>query len=535
MDSCLYVDFQRRKDLLEYHRLLDSKNSNKKAFAAVRGPGHPPVTETKALLQFDAIVAPTDQTLDFDLYADSAVLERVDLSSSLLVGGCVCSPLRFDGFSLAIQSASALPVDGQSVHVAQQQYHFSPSAVASDLNGFWQPVWQRDPLDLSLPFPLLQTFSREPEIQVDMLDIDQWMLAIRQLKPGSARGIDSISSQELKLLPRSLISVLAKLLHDSPGGFPRDFMVGLTCPLAKTASLPTNADTRPITVLAQLYRLWSSVACRQIATWFSLRLPKEITGLLPHRGSSDTAFQTQFDIERARHQQRPKSGLTLDLKKCFNNLKWSFVYALLWLLGVPVVVLHQWILSISCLQRVWLVSGQVFDAGCATTGMPEGDVFSVMCMLAVNTFWIRHVRAACVLAGFSPGSLALSAYADNWAWSTDVVALHRPIMVSTQSFVVAAGLSIDLSKTWFWSTPVSDEHAVRGVLSPVLPGVHLQYKSSSADLGFQLQYSGHFRLGINQERVDKGLLRLRRLQALPHDVATKAKLIKISVYPPTCC
>ena len=36
-------------------------------------------------------------------------------------------------------------------------------------------------------------------------DLDLWKAAIKKLKPGSARGIDKISVQELKLLPDAAI------------------------------------------------------------------------------------------------------------------------------------------------------------------------------------------------------------------------------------------------------------------------------------------------------------------------------------------
>ena len=539
VDSCIYRDFQLRKDHLEFQRVLDSRYSNKKAFAAIRGPGNPTITETVSQVDFEALVAPSGIDQHFDLYADDELLAQLDLSQPLQVGSWTCKPVHREQFFVTVHSCEPLPISGVPVPVQQKIFHFGPQAVAKDLNAFWEPIWQRDAHDLSFVtaadptthFDLLRDFTRSQEIPVDMLDTDQWSIAIRKLKAGSARGVDSISAAELKMLPLELISSLAKVLHQQINGFEADLMIGITCPLAKTAGLPVNSATRPITVLPQVYRLWAAVACQQLSRWFAIHIPKEVTGLLPHRGSFDTAYYTQFQIELARYRDSDMSGLTLDIRKCFNHLQWQFVYALLWLLGVPVALLEAWISSISRLRRVWLIHGQVQDACSATTGLPEGCVFSVISMIAVNTFWIWHVRARCTAAAFSPSALSLSAYADNWAWTVTQFRLHFVILSATLEFLSCAGLLIDYAKTWFWATRSSDIPLVQSQIAEALPGVIIQHKSSASDLGFQLQYSGSFRLGINQERVDKGLLKLRRVQCLRQSVPVKAKLIRMGVFP----
>ena len=66
-----------------------------------------------------------------------------------------------------------------------------------------------------------------------------------------------ISAQELKMLPDNLLDRIAKVLVSYTDGFPSWFMLGLTCPLAKTQDTPSHDQTRPITILAQLYRLWN--------------------------------------------------------------------------------------------------------------------------------------------------------------------------------------------------------------------------------------------------------------------------------------
>ena len=51
---------------------------------------------------------------------------------------------------------------------------------------------------------------------------------------------------------------------------------------------------------------------------------KDVTGLLKHRGSADTAYGFQFYLERAKIDGQALAGITLDLIKCFNHVKWKF-------------------------------------------------------------------------------------------------------------------------------------------------------------------------------------------------------------------
>ena len=61
-------------------------------------------------------------------------------------------------------------------------------------------------------------------------------------------------------------------------------------------------------------------ATRILCQW----IPLDVTGLLPGRGANATAYATQFAIEQARHKHAKVSGVTLDLIKCFNCIRWDF-------------------------------------------------------------------------------------------------------------------------------------------------------------------------------------------------------------------
>ena len=89
------------------------------------------------------------------------------------------------------------------------------------------------------------------------------------------------------------------VLTSYSAGFPPWFMIGIVCPLPKTSTVPEVHQIRPITVLAQLYRLWSSVAVCQLLRRLSAWAPPGVTGLLPGRGAQTVGYRTQFWLEKA--------------------------------------------------------------------------------------------------------------------------------------------------------------------------------------------------------------------------------------------
>ena len=374
---------------------------------------------------------------------------------------------------------------------------------------------------------ITQHFPAHPAIAVDMKNPDLWIAAIKKQKAGSARGIDAVSSQEMKLLPRGLILWLAHVMSLYPNGFPAWFMIALTCPLPKHADLPDGSSTRPITILSQLYRTWAAVATSQIVKVIALWIPSGVTGLLPGRGASDCAYAAQFELEIASRERNQCSGIVMDLKKCFNNIKWCVGYNLLKELGVPHCLLKVWINSLAHICRYWTLQGDYFYAGISTGGFPEGDSWSVVVMVALATAWV------CFLSNTipRPSQPCLSAYADNWSWTLQDIVGHQIAMENTCHLTRLAGLSIDWTKTWFWATANSDARFISSMLHPFSTPTIVTRCYSATDLGYQMQYSNCPSLGNILTRFDEGICRLGRLMGMPHALDVKEHIVATSILP----
>ena len=270
-EAALTDDMRIQRAKRRYEQHLDGKAGHKRTFAQVRGPGPPPVHQVQETVRFDAVVATQHDLQHHDIFADPVVIAQLSPTFPISIGSVPAWIIDKTPHSVNVGTHTEIDLTSEDTAVLQTQVAISSPEVACKLNEFWQPIWTRDQLSLDLPssssLGFDQFFSHvppAPDLQIALEDPDLWALAIRKLRPASARGTDSISAQELKLLPPTAIASLAKLLASSAAPFPASFMHGLVAPLSKAGSdLPSNDRTRPITILPQLYRLWSSVICIQ--------------------------------------------------------------------------------------------------------------------------------------------------------------------------------------------------------------------------------------------------------------------------------
>ena len=536
LECALRDEIKISKARLGYAEKLDRDTHLKHAYARVRGPGPPPVVGLAKRISFEVFPVATPDGTQHDLFADATDLELLDFAFPVKLGDHVCPLLRIESHHAVVSSPEPIAWPDPPVTLTQEQLTMDPREVAKCLDQYWQPIWQRDPADLSFVDQTLQQqafhafLANMPvpaNIQIDLLDVSIWNKCIKKLRTASARGTDGISAQELKMLPQAAIRSLAALMDSQEDPFGLDFMDGLVAPLSKSGSLvPETSQTRPITILPQLYRLWASVICSQIAAVFATWAPDGITGFLPKRGAISAAIRAQFQLELAHHRRIALSGLVLDLKKCFNNISWAFAFHALAAAGVPPRFLKTWILMQSRHLRHWLIGGECFHSSTGTTGLPEGDQWSVLAIVCISIGWISHLQAALPDASL----VSFSAYADNWSWSSDEWGLHATLLQLTQKYTEAAGLALDWTKTWYWATSKAHARAIEDALQQVAD-IRIARKLFASDLGFQIQYGKKNQLGIHSDRLSAGLQRLTRLAGLGYNLSVKERILVTSIYP----
>ena len=510
----------------KYAKTLDNKFlGSKRAFSYVRGSPRSPVSQVKESVDIDVDVTWDEQ--HHQIHIDSPLADRLQVATpvSLLETTGVIVAKGSQQVSIALQQwPDERP---PQLHVSQQSVHVNPEDVAEKLSEFWLPLWTLpdnvDQQDFDLDIILRHLPPQEP-VHIEVT-LDRLKKSIARLRSSSALGVDGVSAQELKSLPDSILALLCDVMSKYSTGYPKDFMIARTFPLNKVEGTPFNFQTRPITVLAQIYRVWSSMICHQVLEQWGARFPKQVTGFLPKRGALLAAYAAQAEHEIDGFQGLQSSGLTLDLRKCFNLIRQRAAFRVLEALLIPTFVLNQWIGSIQQVTRYWIIENNVHGPYACNNGLPEGDVFSVVAMLGIALCWTSHAQAV------TDSQVTTWAYADNWAWKVYRTELHRLVYQATSNVVKAFGLSIDFEKTWFWASHNSIASHVSDILQELIPHVAIQRRHQAKDLGLEMRYSGPNRLGHVRSRYQEGQARIARLASLQETLTVKEHLLDSSIWP----
>jgi hypothetical protein len=522
-NQALWVDRQRWKDKVEYRRRLDYHGQgNARAFARLRDPSQAGVFEIQYRITDTAILVPQDDETML-AYCHEAMKFRPD--ALIQIHDTTATMLHKDQHTLQLRIHGDLP-ELEQYEIQQQAVTTHPNDIMTDLQEHWDQYWTLPQEKLSPPPELEQLLAQLPcllqDYPLDFADPQEWYRAVKSLNAKSARGIDGISAAELQSLPHQAIDHL-KDISMGFSAFPAWLMIAKTTPVPKV-DRPQIHEYRPITVLAQTYRLWSKVITRVLIKGLSHKMPKEVTGFLPGRGPADATYSQQFLLEWAHATNTGLSGFALDLKRCFNTIGRKSTALIMRAMGIPAYVVQVWGSSLANLTRTWNVQGLSCTPCSTNNGIPEGDPMSVTAMLCIAYAWIHHIK-------FHTCHLNPSAFADNWGWSTTDPSQHEPGLQATKQMAGFLNMIIDWKKSWLWSTHKNHLPALKSAVKKAAPQEHVPEMMTAMDLGSQLTYRGNARLGKLRDRLHRAKTRLQRLEGMMDPLPTKTKLITSGIYP----
>ena len=424
---------------------------------------------------------------------------------------------------MIIDADQELPIQGTLV---QSTVTMEASKIAEDLTQYWNSFWQRDTIeettDDSHWTQFLTAMNEVPNLPPVTLDIDQidvWLEVIKSSKSNSARGVDGWYMDEIKNLPSRVIQELAKIFAQHEGQhFGEQDMQVITIPMCKTDNPTKPSQTRPITLLGMLYRLWSKVSSKILLRQLQQTLPESIIGFIPGRSMQLAMLQQQFDFEKL--HQIPGTpihweGVTLDIVKCFNaiaRLPASYAMAKI---GIPTTWIRFWLDSLGRAKRFWKIHDQLWEGDTSTTGCPEGDCWSILACLGVSYIWVQLV---------TQGTNKPLAFADNWNWrsqdtESNIIAIRRTI-----HYLTSIRLDIDWTKTWIWCTRSVIKMLWKNRVSEALPAADIRVVTSARELGYTMHYNRVQNRYSQKERTKEAMRRWTKLQKVPLSLDDKGKI-----------
>ena len=402
------------------------------------------------------------------------------------------------------------------------------NSLHTSVSSFWNKFWRRDSQNDEsnlIKFEKAIQIIQDALPQWDSLDIniepEQYQKRALSMKSTAAKGCDGFSIGEVKMFSLTMWQHLAAILNMFVE-WPQVLTYCKTIMLPKKDVEGGPEATRPITIAAIIYRIWATVHAKAILIHWSSKLPRQVSGGIPQRGTLDLIFECAIDVEHAQFHAEPLSGFVLDLEKAFNALPRCCIYVALSRLGVPAWILNKWRMHLKQLTRC-LVIGQNIQLGClSTTGVPEGDALSILAMTSLAYTW------KCYIAHQNVTSYS---YADNLEWNSHDHLIHRATLAKTLEFMNALCVRVSPTKSWAWALDNKGNLEWKKLWSEFFPEHQFCLQTNAVDLGVEMHYNKKRKHTIIPARFDSAIERAKKLEKLPANCVVKAKIVLTSVIP----
>ena len=518
-----YTEKLQKQNKKFFAKWMDRWHGGKKqAFGVVREPSLGILNQVEQMITTDASWSEYEGKGLLTLTVDTDEIWRPELPLLLDHQETTLISYVFPRLEVMLHDAEQPPPT--KCKVLQRVPTAEPEQVGRALSAFWQKYWRRETYheqhDISSWTEFDHLFEQMPiaeTMNIQMQDVELWKESISTLKSKSARGLCGWFPDELKFILCSdaaideLVQILAHIEC-----FPTWLMQANIVPVKKFEDASAPSQIRPITILPLLYRLWARATSRKALQFWGTNWPVSISGFLPHRHPEHLVYHLQHRLEliHTGNSTEELGGVTLDLIKCFNQLPQQPALQLLVKLGIPKFIADCWFQSIAGMSRWWMLRGTIFPAGLGTTGVAEGDPWSVCVMLAVNKLWTFHI---------AHDTLSANSYADNWSYAASSPQIHKRAVRTTIMVTKALRVEIDWGKTWAWATSEAHLQALQHAVEKYLPpDVNLQKVPHARELGYILHYRQRQFRGTQKQRHQQALRRLHALEKCDLDLNTTA-------------
>ena len=306
-------------------------------------------------------------------------------------------------------------------------------------------------------------------------------------KKWAATGLDGVSRLDiLESCPGTLVSLESLCKRaEADGLWPAQVVAGKVTSLAKRPSAESVDEYRPITVFSMLYRIWSSLQARHLLTQADRWASPGLYGNRPGRRATHMWHCLLSEIETARTNQQPLSGLLCDIEKAYNNLpRWPLLVAAM-RVGTPAGVLNAWSGALASMVRHFRVRDNFSSGFVSSTGLAEGDGLSCWGMFLLDEIMHQWMTAQCP-------SIRVMSFVDDWSYCVPDATLAIAQLDHALEFCRLVDLKLDRTKTVAWSVDPSVRQGMRQA--------GLKVHHFTRELGAHLAFSRQFTNAVIKDR-----------------------------------
>ena len=391
---------------------------------------------------------------------------------------------------------------------------------------YWDSFWRsEDETNLTQVQEVMRDFQPIPPFDSG-ITYQELKEALGKIKLDKARGPDSWSPWELKNLPEPFLLALASLLNlfTETATWPKPITQAKVSMLSKVDGAFQVEQTRPITILSLVYRVWSRIYAAKFIRHVQGFLPAAIQGNRPGLSSKWLSAHIQFQIESALTSDEGFHLISLDLTKAYNLLSRVWIRQCSPRFGVPGALTEAYLSFLGSLQRRFKVHASLSEPVTSLVGVPEGCAYAVYNMLQLNWYTLVHVDKQQLIQS----AVVFVNYVDNWLFHSN---LEHALKHTIQEVHALAGFSnfrISKSKTWGSSTlPGVRSRMASWNFGGYCPSVH-PFKLA---LGSVLKFTRKLTSQDVSSRWSDGIQRIGRLVFTSWGISRKIAVIRRGVFP----
>ena len=371
----------------------------------------------------------------------------------------------------------------------------------------WGQFWQRDDTQNTEQWeeclPFMTALSDCPSLEFKEFELGEWRSIVNKSPSKSARGSCAFTKKDLQLMPQSLTLVLFTMFAAFEEGcqWPFRWTIARTACLRKQSGTPSSPlDLRPITIMAKVYRLWSSYRSKQVLRYISGLLPPQVSGNTGVMSADILACMTMLEIEEASASDTCRVGAVLDLKKCYDLIPRIPMLMVLRLIGVPTQYIKSLASMFTQVRRTFDILGTLGPLFQTSTGIPQGCSFSVACMCALTLFASKVVVISDTILPIF--------FADNWSLIARSVNELEAALEILERLAKCLKMVFAPDKSWLWSSQSRDRKRLQRIR---LQGREIPIRNQATDLGCDVTYRGNMRKAQTKVRMVKAVGRLKSI------------------------
>ena len=270
---------------------------------------------------------------------------------------------------------------------------------ARTLAGAYSKVfcWDEDPASV----PVMNAEYEGPLLEELQVTPDQVQAKLRDLRPASSPGPDTIHPRVLRELAAPLCRPLADLFNHSleEGRVPEEWKMGQVVPIYKKGPRSDPSNYRPVSLTSVTAKVLEALV--RDALFEHLALTEQLTdcqhGFRPGRSCATQLLSALEEWTRNMEEGEPVDVAYLDFRRAFDSVPHLRLLQKLHDMGVRGILL-EWFRSFLTerRQRV-VVNGSVSDWTAVGSGIPQGTVLGPVLFIVFVNDLPDCIESACKL------------------------------------------------------------------------------------------------------------------------------------------